>query len=250
MQAYWTLTRRELASFFLSWIGYVVIAGAAFLTGLSFVKLLEALQGRATLMPITEVFLNSLFLWWVLLFSAPIITMRLFALEKHTGTFESLMTAPISDLQVVLAKFTAALVLFLIMWLPLAGCILILRYCAHDATLLDAGTLGGMFVGIFLLGALYMAIGCFASSLTSNQIVAAMTSFAVGLGLFIVGYVSDQLAPGASWAGELLNYVSMTNHMQDFARGAVDSRCVVYYLSLSVFFLFLTYRVVESRRWR
>jgi ABC-2 type transport system permease protein len=250
MQAYWTLTRRELGSFFVSWIGYVVIAGAAFLTGLSFVNLLEALQGRPTLMPITEVFLDSLFLWWVLLFSAPIITMRLFALEKHSGTFETLMTAPISDLQVVLAKFSAALVLFLIMWLPLAGCMLILRYCANDATLLDAGTLGGMAVGIFLLGALYMAIGCFASSLTSNQIVAAMTSFALGLGLFIVGYLSDQLAPAESWTSDVLHYVSMTNHMQDFARGAVDSRCIVYYLSLSGFFLFLTYRVVESRRWR
>lgn len=250
MQAYLTLTRRELGSFFVSWIGYVVVAGAAFLTGLSFVKLLDALQGRPTLMPITEVFLNSLFLWWVLLFSAPIITMRLFALEKYTGTFETLMTAPVNDLQVVLAKFSAALILFLIMWLPLAGCIVILRYCANDATLLDTGTLGGMFVGIFLLGSLYMALGCFTSSLTSNQIVAAMTSFAVGLGMFIVGYVSDQMAPRQRWTTDVINYVSMTNHMRDFARGVVDSRCVVYYLSVTGLFLFLTYRVVESRRWR
>jgi len=107
-----------------------------------------------------------------------------------------------------------------------------------------------MTLGIFLVGALYMAIGCFASAMTSNQIVAAMTSFAVGLGLFIVGYVSEQSAPGEGWWGETLNYISMTHHMQDFARGEVDSRCIVYYATLAGFFLFLTYRVVESRRWK
>lgn len=250
MQAYLSLTRRELGSFFLSWVAYVVIGGAALLTGLSFVKLLSALQGRATLMPITEAFLDSLFLWWILLFSAPVITMRLFALEKYTGTFETLMTAPVSDLQVVLAKFSAALIMFMVLWLPLVGCILILRYWTNDAALLDTGTLAGMSVGILLLGALYMAIGCFASAITSNQIVAAMTSFAIGLGLFIAGYESEQAPPGESWVGDALNYVSMTNHMQDFARGAIDSRCIVYYLTLSALFLFLTYRVVESRRWK
>jgi ABC-2 type transport system permease protein len=250
MQVYLSLTRRELGAFFLSWVAYVVIAGAALLTGLSFVKLLGALQGEATLMPITEVFLDSLFLWWILLFSAPVITMRLFALEKYTGTFETLMTAPVSDLQVVLAKFSAALILFMIMWLPMVGCILILRYFTKDPALLDPGTLAGMSVGILFLGILYMSIGCFASSLTSNQVVAAMTSFGIGLGLFIVGYESEQAPPGESWMGDAINYVSMTHHMQDFARGAVDSRCIVYYLSLSALFLFLTYRVVESRRWK
>src|ERR1700677_2831992 len=122
MQAYLTLTRRELGSFFLSWIGYIVIAGAVFLMGLSFVSLLNNLQGQPTPMPITEIFLNLCF-WLIVLFSAPIITMRLFALEKYSGTFETLMTAPVGDTEVVLAKFTAALIFYMIMWLPLLACI-------------------------------------------------------------------------------------------------------------------------------
>jgi ABC-2 type transport system permease protein len=127
MQAYLTLTRRELGSFFYSWIGYIVIAGAVFLTGLSFVILLRQLQGEPTALPITEVFL-SLCYWLIVLFSAPIITMRLFALEKYSGTFETLMTAPVGDVAVVLAKFTAAIIFYMIMWLPLLACILVLRY--------------------------------------------------------------------------------------------------------------------------
>ena len=250
MRAYLTLTRRELAGFFFSWIGYVVIAGAVFLMGLSFVSLLTNLQAVLTLMPITEIFLRSLYPWLILLFAAPVITMRLFALEKSSGTFETLMTAPVSDLAVVLAKFSAALILYCIAWLPLLGFIMILRYFAHDASFLDPGTLAATFLGLFLLGTLYTSVGSFASSLTSNQIVAAMITFAIGLGLFILSFVADRFAPDKTWAGATLDYICLRAHMEDFSQGVVDTRCLVFYLTASVFFLFLTHRVVQSRRWR
>ncbi|HEY3914893.1 MAG TPA: ABC transporter permease [Verrucomicrobiae bacterium] len=249
MQAYLTLTRRELGSFFYSWIGYIVIAGAVFLTGLSFVILLAKLQGEATELPITEIFLSLCF-WLILLFSAPIITMRLFASEKFSGTFETLMTTPVSDFAVVMAKFTAALVFFMIMWVPLLACILVLRWFSNGSNLMDPGTLGSTYLGIFLLGTLYMAIGCFTSSLTKNQIVAAMISFAIGLGFFLASYLSDQLAVEKTWQLEALNTVCILEQMKDFARGVVDTRYIVFYLSVSAFFLFLTYRVIESRRWK
>ncbi len=249
MQPFFTLTRRELSSFFVSWVGYVVITGSVFLMGLSFVSLLNTLQGEATSMPITEIFLNSYF-WLILLFSAPLITMRLFSLEKYSGTFETLMTTPVSDLQVVLAKFTAAMVFYAVTWLPLLGFILLLRYFASNSSIFDPGAVGSTFLGIFLLGALYMAMGCFASALTSSQIIAAMVSFALGLSLFIVSYLAEQLPMQTNWATDLLGYASMKVHMQDFARGVVDTRYIVFYLTLSAFFLFLTYRVVESRRWK
>jgi ABC-2 type transport system permease protein len=249
MQAYLTLTRRELGTFFFSWIGYVVIAGAAFLTGLSFVSIIDRLQGESSPMPITEIFLNLCF-WLILIFSAPIITMRLFSLEKFSGTFETLMTAPVGDLEVVLSKFTAALIFYMVMWLPLIACILFLRYFSAGANIIDSGTLGSTFLGIFLLGTVYMAVGCFASSITHNQIVAAMVSFAIGLGFFLVSFLADQLAPPRSWANALFNCISIRQQMEDFARGAVDTRYIVFYLSASSFFLFLTYRVVESRRWK
>jgi ABC-2 type transport system permease protein len=250
MRAYLTLTRRELAGFFYSWIAYVVIAGAVFLMGISFVLLVTKLKSVPTLMPITDIFLNSPFFWLILLFSAPVITMRLFALEKSSGTFETLMTAPVSDLAVVLAKFSAALILYWIAWLPLLGFMLVLSYVAHDASLLDAGAVAGTFLGLLLLGMLYMSFGCFASSLTSNQIVAAMITFAIGLGLFILSFGADLLAADKSWTTAALNYTSLQAHMEDFSQGVVDTRCLVFYLTSSAFFLFLTHRVVQSRRWR
>jgi ABC-2 type transport system permease protein len=244
------LTRRELAGSFYSWIGYVVIAGAVFLMGLSFVTLTGSLQGVPTLLPITEIFIRSEYLWLILLFSAPIITMRLFALEKSTGTFETLMTTPVSDLAVVLAKFSAAQILFFITWMPLLGFILILRYFAHDPTFLEPGTLAATFLGIFLLGVLYMSVGCFASSLTGNQIVAAMITFAIGLGFYILSFAANRFAVDKTWAEAALNYVCLKAHMDDFAQGVVDTRCLAFYLTSSAFFLFLTHRVVQSRRWR
>ncbi|HWD20372.1 MAG TPA: ABC transporter permease [Verrucomicrobiae bacterium] len=249
MSAYVTLTRRELGTFFFSWTGYIVIAGAVFLMGLGFISILDKLQGEATPMPITEIFLSLCF-WLILLFSAPIITMRLFAQEKYSGTFETLMTAPVGDLEVVLAKFTAALVFYMVMWLPLIGCVFILRALTKGGGLADTGTLGSTFLGIFMLGTLYVAIGCFASALTRSQIVAAITSLAIGMGLFLLSFLADQTAADGSWMAAALNCMAMRQQVEDFARGTVDTRCLVYYATASLFFLFLTYRVVESRRWK
>ena len=249
MQVYWTLTRRELGTFFYSWIGYVVIAGAVFLMGFSFYTLLEKLQGEAISMPVTEIFFNFYF-WLILLFSAPVITMRLFALEKYSGTFETLMTAPVGDVAVVLAKFTAALVFFMIMWVPLLGCVFILRYFTRGSNLVEPGVFCSAFLGIFLLGALYMAIGCFASSLTRNQIVAAVISFAIGTAFFMLSFLADALALEKTWAMRVLDSIGVWRQMQEFARGVVDTRYIVFYMTATFFFLFLTCRVVESRRWK
>jgi ABC-2 type transport system permease protein len=249
MQAYLTLTRRELGSFFYSWIGYVVIAGAMFGTGWSFVVLVDKLQGEPTMVPLTEIFLGGSF-WFIVLFAAPIITMRLFALEKFSGTFETLMTTPVSDWQVVWAKFTAALIVYMLLWLPLLGCLLVLNYFARGSNLLDSGTLGSEYLGIFLIGCLFMAVGCFASALTRNQIVAAMISFAIGLAFFLAGFMAGPFDTQQGWAEQALNCVSIMNQMKDYARGVVDTRSIVFCLTSSFFFLFLACRVIESRRWR
>lgn len=249
MQVYWTLTRRELGTFFHSWIGYIVIAGAVFLMGFSFYTLLEKLQGDAMQMPITELFLNFCF-WLILLFSAPLITMRLFALEKYSGTFETLMTAPVRDDVVVFAKYSAALIFYMIMWLPLVACIFILRSFTQGAPPVESGTLFSTFLGIFLLGTFYMAIGCFASSMTRNQVTAAMSSFAIGLVFFLLSFLADQFPIEKTWLGQAVACASIWRQMQEFARGVVDTRYIVFYLTSAVFFLFLTCRVIESRRWK
>jgi ABC-2 type transport system permease protein len=129
MQPFLTLTRRELAGFFVSLTGYVIIAATTFQLGLSFVILLSNLKGESTPMPITEIFYITAFFWLILLLSAPVITMRLFALEKYSGTFE-------------LAKFFAALIFYMLMWLPLLGCIWLVQHFTREAAGFDLGIAG------------------------------------------------------------------------------------------------------------
>jgi ABC-2 type transport system permease protein len=250
MYAYWTLTRRELGGYFLSLTGYIIIAAALFLMGYSFVVMLEKLQHEPTPMPVTELFYNTEYFWLILLPTTPLITMRLFALEKASGTFETLMTAPVRDLEVVLAKFTAGLVFYAVMWLPLLGCMLVVGHYTSGASALDGGAVGSTFVGIVLLGAMFVGMGCFASALTRNQAVAAMISLAFGLSLFLLAFLADRFAGTAPWQAQVLTCFTLFDQMHDFARGVVDTRAVVLYVSLTLFFLFLTLRVVESRRWK
>ena len=250
MQAYLTLTRRELASYFVSWTGYVIIAVASFLMGLSFTVLLVQLRMTASPMPVTELFYSTAYFWLILLLAAPVITMRLFALEKFSGTYETLMTTAVSDAQVVLAKFTAALLFYVVMWLPLLACIFVLRHYTNDASALDPGALGSTFLGILLLGCLFTSLGCWASAITSSQIIAAMISFAGSFSLFLLSFLAVQFEVNSGWQAQAFSYISMFDHLRDFARGVVDTRPVVFYLSLTCLFLFLTLRTVESRRWK
>lgn len=250
MQVYLTLLRRELGSFLVSWIGYVTIAGAAFLTGLSFVVLLVKLRLEATAMPVTEMFYATPFFWLILLLGTPLITMRLFAQEKFSGTFETLMTTAVGDWQVVLGKFSAALLAYMLMWLPLLGCIVVVGRYVNDPAAVDPRTVAVMFAGILLLGSMFVAIGCFGSALTRNQVVAAMVSFAIGTGLFVLGFLGDRIVLQTGWTAQLFTYLALVDQMQDFAKGIIDTRPVVLCITATVFFLFLTVRVIESRRWR
>jgi ABC-2 type transport system permease protein len=250
MQAYLTLTRRELASYFVSWTGYAIIAVAAFLMGLSFVVLLVQLRFESISVPVTELFYSTPFFWLILLLAAPVITMRLFAHEKSSGTFETLMTTAVSDGQVVMAKFTAALLFYLVLWLPLLACIFIVRHYTNDPAALDLGAIGSTYLGIFLMGGVYMSLGCFGSAITRSQIVAAMVSLVGGISLFLLSFLADRFQVNAGWQAQAIASVAMFDHMHDFARGVVDTRPVVFYLSLTGFFLFLTLRTLESRRWK
>ncbi len=250
MQAYLTLVRREMGSHFLSWSGYVVLSAVVLLLGLSFTNLLQVLNSEATDRPVTEMFYGTMYFWLILLLAAPVITMRTFAREKSSGTFETLMTTPVRDAVVVLAKFTGALLFYIILWLPLLACVFIVRHFSNDPAVLDPGTLGSTYLGIILLGGLYMSLGCFASALTRSQIVAAMITFAGGISLFLLSFISMSFTKQTGWKAQLFAHVGLIEQMQDFARGVVDTRPVVFYLSLTFFFLFLTHKVVESRRWK
>src|SRR5471030_1493785 len=152
MRIFLTLLRRELAAFLFSVTGYVIIASVALLTGLSFVVLIAGVGNEPFTAPLTEMFYSTSFFWLIVLLVAPVITMRLFALEKSSGTFETLMTTPVGDLQVVAAKFAAAIIFYVVTWLPMIACLLIVRHFTNQPGALDAGTVCGMYLGIFLTG--------------------------------------------------------------------------------------------------
>jgi ABC-2 type transport system permease protein len=160
------------------------------------------------------------------------------------------MATPVGDLQVVLAKFFAALFFYMVMWLPLLGCLLLVRHFTSDPSALDTGAIGSTFLGIFLLGAMFISLGCCASALTRSQVTAAMIGLVFGASLFLVGGLASNVSPQTTWQAEALAGLNFFEQMHDFARGIVDTRPVVLYLSLTFFFLFLTLRVVESRRWK
>jgi ABC-2 type transport system permease protein len=160
------------------------------------------------------------------------------------------MTTSVSDYQVVLAKFTAGLAFYVVMWLPLASCLLVVQHYANDASFLDGGCVASTFLGILLLGSVFVSLGCCASALTRSQVIAAIITLFVG-GIFVLlGFLAGQLQPQSDWQSQLLASLALFNQMYDFARGVVDTRAVVLYVTLTFFFLFLTLRIVESRRWK
>jgi len=119
-----------------------------------------------------------------------------------------------------------------------------------QVTALDAGTVGGMYLGIFLTGCLFLSLGCFASAISRTQMAAAMISFVLGVTLFSMGFLAEALPATAQWQSQVISYFGLFEQMHDFARGVVDTRTVVFYVSATFFFLFLTLRAVESQRWK
>jgi len=250
MQAYLTLTRRELATFFLSISGYVIIAGLALLVGLDFVTLLNSVGTDPVSMPITQLFFNNLLLWIIIVLTAPVITMRLFALEKASGTFETLTTTPVGDVQIVAAKFTAAVIFFVVMWLPTLAYLFIVQHFANQPGALEKGTLCSMYLGLFLAGSFILSIGCFASALTKSQVVAGMLTLVAGMVLLMLNWLAQNISPLGHWQAQVLSFFNLSQQMMDFTRGVLDTRVIVFYLTVTFFFLFLTLRVIESRRWK
>ena len=250
MNVFRALVRRELSAFFQGPTGFIIIAAVMCLIGLGVLLVLSGLNGEATPMPVTQVFYGTYFFWVILLLIAPVITMRSFAMERASGTYESLMTAPVGDWQVVLSKFAGALIFYMILWVPLLICSVVVRFYVGESAVLGLGTMFTSALGILMVGCLYMSIGCFASALTRNQAVAAVSGFAQGAALFFTGFFSYFAGDRTDWLSQLARHISLANHMESFTRGMIDLGAIVFFLSLTGLFLYLTHKVVESRRWK
>ncbi len=236
MKAVRPLLMRELLSEFCSPIAYVALTVFLLLSGYFFSVILNATQEASLRYSFGNFAVTLLFL-------APALTMRLLSEEKKSGTYELLMTAPVSEWDVVLAKFLAGWALYFFLIIPTLLYAGVLAIYGNP----DPGPMITGYLGLVLMGSVFTAIGLFASSLTSNQIIAAVIAFVMLLGFWVLGFATeDALSP----VGKMLAYLSLFEHYETFRRGVLDTRDIVYYASTTLLFLYLTVRVVESRRWK
>ena len=225
--------------FFFSPIAYVVIAVFLAVTGIFFFWDNFVPGGEASL----RVTFGS-YLPLILVFVLPMLTMRLLSEEFRSGTIETLMTAPVSEVDIVVGKFCGTMVFYLVMLattLPLAFVI-----AAYGP--LDVGMLVCTYLGLLLLGGLYVSVGLFFSTCTRNQVIAVLCSFVL---LAILTFLANYLARGQQGTLRvILQHLSIVAHFQDFARGIFDTNHLIFFVSTTALFLFLSVKVLESRRWR
>ena len=249
---------RELKSYFSSLTVYIVIVMFLLMTGYFFYNLLATfsvvsfpaqadpmLARQYQLLNINETVIRPLFgsISIILLIMTPLLTMRLFAEEKKTGTIELLLTFPVNDLDVVLGKYFACLAVQLIMILMTATYpVLIVVLGEPEPMPILTG-----YLGLILLGAAAISLGIFTSSVTENQIVSASISFGILFFFWLISYSVPLVSPGL---GTLLGYLSINEHINSLSKGVVDSEDIVYYLCFTVLFLFLTLRSLETNRWK
>ena len=228
--------KKELRSFFDSPIAYIVITVFLLISGWFFFS---------SLFLINQASMRNLFgiIPLIFMFFVPAVTMRLISEEKRSGTIEILLTLPVKDYEIILGKFLAGLILIFV------AVILTLVYTFTLSGLgdLDSGSVVAGYLGLIFLGATYLSIGIFTSSLTQNQIVAFITSFVIIFALYMLDKVLIFLP---SFLSSFFEYLSVDYHFSNISRGVIDSRDVIYYLSLIFFFLFLAVRALESRKWR
>jgi len=248
------IAHREMKAYFGSPIAYIVIGIWALLFGWFYYALLVYFDRSSMQMAgmggpqtvnineqlIKPIFLNSSV---IILFLLPLITMRTYSEEKRSGTIELLLTSPLTDFQIIMGKFIGAMTLFAAM--------LAVTFI-HIGVLFALGQpewrpVATAYLGMLLMGGCFVAVGLFISSLTKNQIVAAVITWGVFLLLWVINWIATFTGPTMQ---AVLNYVSITGHLDDFTNGVLDTRHLVYYVSFITFGLFLTARSVDTERWR
>ncbi|MDD5348729.1 MAG: ABC transporter permease subunit [Chthoniobacteraceae bacterium] len=250
MTKFLTLLSREVKSTFYSPIAYIVMCFFLALTGLCFYSGVAFLSRGATELTVVEAFFDSVPFWIGFILIFPPITMRLFAEEFKMGTIETLMTAPVSDGQVVLAKFGGALIFYCILWLPTLLYFVIFQQVARTDAALAAGAYWGSYLELLLVGMFFLSVGCFSSVLTQNQIVAAVISLSLIVMFFLGGLVAF-FSPNISPVLRMVSsYFSPLEHMGEFSKGLIDTRRFVFYGSGTALMLLLTHLVFQYRRWK
>jgi ABC-2 type transport system permease protein len=244
---FWPIYRREMLSLWVTPLAWVLLTVFLFLQGLSFYWIVRHLSTLAELSvdsgPLQSYFGQSIFLIISLLLLCPALTMRLFAEEKRSGTIEALMTAPVSSTGVVAGKYLAVLTTYVLMWAPTVLYVVILRKTGE----VDWPVVGASYLGVLGIGAGYLALGTLMSAMTRSQLVALILTVVFSFGLFIFGIGEYIFDPGP--LRQFCAHVSVFTQMDEFSKGIVDLRRIVFYATLVWLPLFVTVRVVDSWRW-
>ena len=244
---------KELRSYFASPIGYVLVGFFALLFGYFFYVYLgffirsseQMMQQGGGAPNVNQDMISGLLqnAAVIILFALPMITMRTYSEEKRSGTIELLLTSPITDMQIILGKFIGAMGLYASMLAVTLLYIAILFLLGKP----EWRPIATGYLGLLLMGGCFISVGLLISSLTKNQIVAGFMTFVVFLMLWVINWVGESSSPTTR---EIVNYLSVTEHLNDFVRGILDTKHIVYYLSFITFGLFLTAKSVDSERWR
>jgi ABC-2 type transport system permease protein len=241
---FYACVRREVTALFTTPIPYFVLFLFVLLSGVFFWAYLRGLQQVTLRYAFENVAQFGIFLF-------PLLTMGAFAREKAEGTVEVLMTAPISDVSVVVSKFLGILVFYVVMLLPTIVYFGLLRWIGAEIGKPEVGPIWTAYLGMVLLGAFFISMGMLASSFTSSQILAALLSWVFVIFFLIAGGLAEILGLVGTDLGDTLEFMSpLGEHLESFLTGVVDPKHLVYFLSFIVLFLFLTVRSVESRKWR
>ena len=242
----YSLFKKELSVFFSSLIGYIVII--VFLVANSL--FMWVFPGDSNVLDLGYSSIDTLFIIspWVFLFLVPAVTMRLFSDEKKSGTLELLLTKPLSDLQIILAKYFAGFVLVLFSLLPTLIYFLSIYRLGNPVGNIDTGGTWGSFIGLFFLASIYVAIGIFASSLTENQIIAFIISMLLSF-VFYIGFDSLGTLDLFSKIDSFIFNLGINEHYRSMSRGVIDTRDIIYFLSIISGFLVMTKTVLQSRKW-
>lgn len=251
MRVFWVMLKKELRAFFVSPVAYVVLALVMVLNGFAFRAALSILESAPSEGSIVTWTFHAMWFWLSYFFIFPLLTMRLFAEEKRMGTFETLFTTPVRAWQVVGAKFVAATVVYAILWVPSLLNFKLAQWVSAGQVEVPQGAMQGSYVILMVMGMFNLAMGLFASSLTRNQIVAAIISFTLSLTHFLMGlFVMAIGRKMPDMIVDVVSYFASVEHIRIFTAGLIDTRPVVYYTSLTMLFLAFTHQVVEFRRWK
>lgn len=250
MRPFLILFTKEVRSFFLSPLAYVLMALFCFLNGWVFVGMVNAMRERSSPRSLVHNLFDSGWFWMGFLILFPLLTMRLFAEERKMGTLEGLLTAPVRTGEVVFAKFAASVVAYAVVVAPVFLFFPLFQAVTGEEAAFHGGAFWGSALGLLLVGGFHLAIGTFASALTANQLVAAMLTFVVVMLHYFLSFLLGQNAlPSSVWADGLA-YFSTHEHVNALSEGLIDSRPIVYYTTASAVLLVLTWQVLESRKWR